>query len=508
MKNNVRATPTSLSNNLSVQKLFERAVSLFSENIFLLYKDQSLLYKDLYNAVMHCAFLMQEKGVNQHDRVLLWCDNSPLFYVGYFAAWQLGAVVVPLNSFLKAVEVEHVMYDCQPVFIVADKHRLDTLQSIQFTQNVLGIMHEQGVCFEPYNNNPVSIDQECLNNNQMATLIYTSGTTGKPKGVMLSSVNIMANIQQCIMRLEVTPRERVLCVLPLFHVFTQITCVWLAVALGVSVVLVPKIERAPIIEGLTKRPTIVLGVPALYGLFCLLRTLDFSSVRLFVVGGDAIPDKIRCLFALLYGRKIINGYGLSEASPVVAAHVEDEFAYTNTVGKPLEGIACQVRLADGTCCASEQTGDLFIKGDNIMLGYYNDTNATDAVLKDGWLDTGDCAYIDTQGNIVITGREKDLIISKGFNVYPQEVENIIMQHPAVIRVAVVGKTDDMHGQVPVAFVQLRVEVKNIHKELASLCIHHLAAYKLPRLFICSTVDLPMTATGKIDKKQLRKKLES
>lgn len=508
MKSNVKSTAAPSFKDISVQKLFERAVDLFADNLFLLYKEQSFSYKNLYNAVMHCAFLMKKKGVKQQDRVLLWCDNSPLFYVGYFAAWQLGAVVVPLNSFLKSVEVEHVMHDCLPVFIIADKHRLDALESIDFTKKVLGIMHEQALCFDPYDNNPITIAQEHLNNNEMAALIYTSGTTGVPKGVMLSSVNIMANIQQCVARLAVTSKERVLCILPLFHVFTQITCVWLAVALGVTVILVPKIERAPIIEGLTKRPTIVLGVPALYGLFCLLRTLDFSSVRLFVVGGDAISDKIRCLFALLYGRKIINGYGLSEASPVVAAHVEDSFSYTNTVGKPLDGITCQVRLPDGTSCKIEQTGDLFIQGDNIMLGYYNDASATNAVLKNGWLDTGDCAYIDKDGNIVITGREKDLIISKGFNVYPQEVENIIMQHPAVLRVAVVGKVDDMHGQVPVAFVQLRVESKSIQKELSSLCIHHLAAYKLPRLFICSTLDLPVTATGKIDKKQLRKKIES
>lgn len=495
-----------LMNQVHVQSLFNRAVSLFADNIFLVYKNSSFSYKDLYNPVMNCALLMKEKGVKQNDRVLIWCDNSPLFYVGYFAAWQLGAVVVPLNSFLKAPEVDHVLADCKPVFIIADNARLAVLETLDGARNMLGIMDEHGLQFDTYAGSTVLIEEKQLQEDSLVALIYTSGTTGVPKGVMLSSANIIANIRQCITRLEVTPQERVLCILPLFHVFTQITCVWLAVALGVTVILVPKIERAPIIEGLSKKPTVVLGVPALYGLFCLLRTLDFSTVRLFVVGGDAISDKIRCLFALLYGRKIINGYGLSEASPVVAAYVEDVFTYTNTVGRPLDGIECQVRMVDGSLCQSEQIGDLFIKGDNIMLGYYNDTVATQAVLKDGWLDTGDCAYIDKDGNIVITGREKDLIISKGFNVYPQEVENIIMQHSAVLRVAVVGKSDDINGQVPIAFVQLRVDAKNIQKELSSLCVHHLAAYKLPRMFICSTADLPMTATGKIDKKQLCKRL--
>ncbi|HTM06643.1 MAG TPA: AMP-binding protein [Patescibacteria group bacterium] len=491
-----------------VQKLFERAVRIFPDNIFLIYKQQTLSYKNMYHAVMHCALLMQQRGVKQQDCVLIWCDNSPLFYVGYFAAWQLGAVVVPLNSFLKIPEVEHVLKDCKPTFLVADQQHLTMLTSIDAVKQLVGYMHEQDLCFDEYTKEPVCIENSKLNAQQMAALIYTSGTTGVPKGVMLSSANIMANVNQCITRLEVTSKERLLCVLPLFHVFTQITCVWLAVALGVSVILVPKIERAHIIEGLTKKPTIILGVPALFGLFCLLRSLDFSAVRLFVSGGDAMPDKIRCLFALLYGRKIINGYGLSEASPVVAVHVEDTFCYSNTVGRLLDGIALQIRFPDGAICQKEQIGDLFIKGDNVMLGYYNDQKATDAVLRDGWLNTGDCAYLDQDGLIVITGREKDLIISKGFNVYPQEVENIIMQHPAVIRAAVVGKEDEINGEVVIAFVQLRTESKNIQKELATLCVHHLAAYKLPRLFICSSVDLPMTSTGKIDKKQLRKQIKN
>lgn len=506
MKNNQKPVAQNL-----VHTLLNDAVHVFAERIFLLYKDQMYSYQQFFDMVMHCAQKMLDSGVTFNDKVLIVAENTPLFYVGYFASWQIGAIAVPVNNFLKLAEIEHIIQDCQPSFLICDEHRVDFLQTEVTTTVFKGIFTQQSMSFDPWQKEPINPPLDQLNPDELAVLVYTSGTTGVPKGVMLSSRNILTNINQCVTRLEIGSEERVLCVLPLFHVFTQITCVWLAIKQGVSVVIVPKIERSHIIDGLAKKPTIVLGVPALFGLFCLFRNLDFSHVRLFVAGGDAMPDKIRSLFALLYGRKIINGYGLSEASPVVAVHLDDVMTYTNTIGKPLDGIIYQIRpLADSSQAPYDspyQIGQLFIRGDNVMLGYYHDQKATEHALPNGWLDTGDCAYFDNDKNIVITGREKDLIISKGFNIYPQEVENIIALSQSVIRVAVVGKDDQMHGQVPIAFVQLRQEQKGIEKELSKLCAHHLASYKIPRLFICSTEALPTTATGKVDKKQLKKQLQ-
>jgi long-chain acyl-CoA synthetase len=296
--------------------------------------------------------------------------------------------------------------------------------------------------------------------------------------------------------------DRYFSVLPLFHVFAQNTCLWLPVMTGASVVIVRKIDRKLIMEGLRKKPTIFFGFPALYGLLCMLKTAPLDSIRIFVSGADMLPDKIRYAFAAIYGRKICSGYGLTEAAPVVAFGFDNETKLTNVVGDPVAGIECDVRDENGKSLEVGQVGTLWVRGDNIMMGYYNAHEATSAVLKDGWLNTGDLASIDKEGKLAIQGRSKDLIIHKGFNIYPQEVENILMTHPAVFKAAVIGKEESFSGQVPVAYVAVKSAVTNLEESLRVLCANNLASYKIPRKFVCLD-DLPMNATGKVDKKQLQ-----
>jgi long-chain acyl-CoA synthetase len=214
-----------------------------------------------------------------------------------------------------------------------------------------------------------------------------------------------------------------------------------------------------------------------------------------------MPDKIRAAFAMIYGRKICSGYGLTEAAPVVAINHDNESAPTYVVGRPVVGIECDIRDDDGNSLKKGEIGTLWIKGDNVMLGYYKSPESTKKVLYNGFLNTGDIACIDKNGSIAIKGRSKDLIIHKGFNIYPQEVENILMTHPAVFKAAVIGRPESVVGQVPIAFVAARGEKELIEKSLRALCSDNLASYKIPRKFICLD-DLPMSPTGKIDKKQL------
>jgi long-chain acyl-CoA synthetase len=352
---------------------------------------------------------------------------------------------------------------------------------------------------------PVEDTMVDLEPEELAALLYTSGTTGLPKGVMLSSKNIMTNVLQVAALLGKPADERILGVLPLFHSFAQNTCVWASIFYGITIILVPKIERRYILEGLHHKPTIFLGVPALYGLICLMKTAPLDSVRLFVSGGDALPDKIRSAFGLIYRRKIVNGYGLTETTPVISVNLDDETVPASNVGRPLVGVVCVARNEHDVDLPQGTIGVLWVKGDNVMLGYYNAQESTDKILKNGWLNTGDLGYIDSHGRIVITGREKDLIIHKGFNIYPQEIENVILSYPNAIRAGVVGRIDE-DGEVPVAFVQLRSHEENCERHLRALCAQHLAAYKIPRQFFCDTKDLPATATGKIDKKVLRAQL--
>ncbi|MGB8367208.1 MAG: AMP-binding protein [Candidatus Babeliales bacterium] len=480
-------------------RLLQRAAQKFPNFKALIYHDQFISYQELYNRATLFSHVIREKGVKPRDRVLLCFENSPEFYVSYFAIWQAGAVVIPLNTFFREKEIAHVIADADPAMIITtDKYK----KLFQEQMDGIPLVTEHDMHAVPAEQ---LLEEKIieLDSDEMIALLYTSGTTGLPKGVMLSGRNIVINMLQTLARLGFAAQERVFGVLPFFHIFAQNTCVWTSIFMGVTVIVVPKIDRRYITEGLQHKPTIFLGVPALYGLLCLLRPGSLDSVKLFVSGGDALPDKIRALFGLVYRRKICNGYGLTETSPVISADLADITGKTNNVGKPVVGIFFSIRDQQGNDLLQGAIGQLWVKGDNVMLGYYRAAEATAAVMKNGWFSTGDLAYIDAKGNIVITGREKDVIIHKGLNIYPQEIENVILMNSNVLRVGVIGKKDEMVGEIPIAFVQLWQKEEGIEQTLKELCRQYLASYKVPRLFICQVKELPTTATGKVDKKILR-----
>ncbi|TET05977.1 long-chain fatty acid--CoA ligase, partial [Candidatus Dependentiae bacterium] len=258
--------------------------------------------------------------------------------------------------------------------------------------------------------------------------------------------------------------------------------------------------------GLAHKPTVFFGVPALYAILSLMKNAPLSSVKCFFSGGDALPDRIRAAFSLVYRRKLCGGYGLTETAPVVAVEMDDVLEATDTVGKPVIGVEVLIKDEQGITLPHGQVGEIWIKGENVMLGYYHAPELTKETLVDGWLRTGDLGYFDSKGKLVVSGRLKDLIIHKGLNIYPQEIENIIVTHPNVIFVGIVGKPDELSGEVPIAFVQIKEDESNIEQKLRELCIQKLAAYKVPRQFICSTKRLPVTAMGKVDKKVLKAQL--
>jgi len=483
-------------------RLLQRAVAEHGDTVALIYNDRYITYKKLY--ALACALskkIVEKYNLKPRDKAIICFENSPEFYIAYFALWQAGIIVAPVNTFLKQTELSHIIAHAQPAIIMTSSDRVELFEKTGIA--LPPIVTEKDI-------DDVDADESAtipdtivdLEPDELAALLYTSGTTGLPKGVMLSSKNIMTNVLQIASLLGKPADERILAVLPLFHSFAQNTCLWASFFYGITIILVPKVERRYILEALKHKPTVFLGVPALYGLICLMKTAPLDSVRIFVSGGDALPDKIRAAFALIYRRKLVNGYGLTETTPVISADLDDETVPTGNVGRPLIGIECAIRDDQGNDLAQGKIGILWVKGDNVMLGYYNAPEATAEVLKDGWLNTGDLAYIDKRGKIVITGREKDLIINKGVNIFPQEIENIILSYPNALRAGVVGMHDG-EEEVPVAFVQLRSPEENCEKHLKALCMQHLANYKVPRQFYCDTKDLPTTATGKVDKKVLR-----
>jgi len=484
--------------------LLQRAARDYPEIAALIVGEREISYRELYERVCYFATTLRSGGIRAGDRVLICFENVPEFYVAYYAVWHLGAVVTPLNTFLHEKELAHVVKDASASHVITASDRVDAFTKHDGLKKE-HIFTEADIAIDgPVSANSLDETIAEIPVDQMAALLYTSGTTGLPKGVMLSGTNIITSILQGASRLPFQ-RERVLGVLPLFHSFAQSICLWCAVHTGSTVILVKKIDRRRILDGLAHRPTAVLGVPALYGLFCLLRAEPMEQVRIFVSGGDALPDRIRSIFGLLYRRKLCNGYGLTETSPFISVDLEGVFEPTSNVGNPMHGVEVKITDEEGKLTPGK-TGLLWVRGANVMLGYYNAPDETAKVLVDGWLNTGDLAYIDEHGKVVITGRLKDLIINKGLNIYPQEIENVIVSHSNVLRVGVVGRQHDTEGEIPVAFVQLRKTQENVEAELKALCSQHLAPYKVPRSFICSTEQLEVTATGKVDKKVLRKRL--
>jgi long-chain acyl-CoA synthetase len=493
---------------LYVGRILERGAQEFGTLPALIYKDEIISYQNLYNRAAALTQLLKKLEVQPRDRVIICFDNSPEFFIAYYAVLQAGAIVAPVNTFLKEHELNHIVNDADARLIITSPDRVDSFEHAKVAKSQRGHqLHiltsddfpQPGANFVP--DEPIDLEMD-----EIAALLYTSGTTGLPKGVMLSSKNIMTNILQGLSRFQIGYQERIFGVLPLFHVFAQMVCVWIALYLGATVIVVAKIDRRYILSALKHQPTGFFGIPALYGLLCLLKTAPLDSVKYFISGGDALPDKIRAYFALLYRRKICNGYGLTETSPLIAVDFDDVAEPTNTVGAPVVGVAVEIRDEQGNVLPRGQIGELWVKGDNIMLGYYNTPDQTAKVLQDGWFKTGDTMYIDERGKLVIAGRVKDLIIHKGINIYPQEIENVIMSHPNVIRVGVIGLKDNAVGEIPIAYVQLRQEQEGIEEKLRSLCMQQLATYKVPRDFICTVEELPVMATGKVDKKVLRKKM--
>ncbi|CAN5201598.1 long-chain fatty acid--CoA ligase [soil metagenome] len=503
--NRLHAEITNASGSIiNLGQLLEYAAKKYPNNSALISGQQEVTYKELFFRTTLFAQKLQQNNIKPRDRVLLFFENSIEFYIGYYAVVQLGAIVAPLNVYLKDRELAHIISDSQPKLLIASTTLLKKLEDDHIDAKVPVLTEADMDLISAYDEGQLQPVIAHLDQNEMAVLLYTSGTTGLPKGVMLSAKNVLTNCVQAVSRLGFVQEERVFGVLPFFHSFAQLTCVWAVFLMGCAVIIVSKIERRYIMEGLTHKPTVFAGVPALFGLMCLLKDANLDSVKYFASGGDALPDKIRGAFEMIYQRKIGAGYGLSETSPVLTADLDDYTEPTNSVGRPVIGVTLAIRDEQGAQLPDGQIGQIWAQGDNVMLGYYNEPAKTAEAIKNGWFDTGDLGYIGPQGKLVITGRLKDVIASKGFKIYPQEIENVILMYPAAVRAAVIGLEDPNVGEVAVAYVQLRGAEPDAERKIRELCERNLASYKVPRKFICVTHNLPLTGTGKVDKKVLKK----
>ncbi|MBN6188401.1 long-chain fatty acid--CoA ligase [Aneurinibacillus sp. BA2021] len=475
----------------------------------LLYHDTKVTYGELDRTIAQYATYLQQNGIEAGDVVALSCYNTPEFIYIYFAIARLGATVVPLNLTLTMEEITYIIRnaDTKALFIhenILTKLHMPAaqLQAALGLQNVFIINPDTSAAIaaiEP-------AEMVGVNPRTISTLLYTSGTTGKPKGAMLSHENLLANTVSCNRLLQLNEKDVFMCVLPMFHTFGFTTSVLLPLYAGAAIVIHEAFHPKEIMQSLVQNHvTVFCGVPAMYVVLAqALRSgkVEFPDLRLAVCGGSAMPVEVLNLFNHQYHIPLVEGYGLTEASPVVSLNPLDGEKKAGSIGKPLPGVNVRIVDEKGNDQPAGGEGELLVQGPNVMQGYYKLEETTKETIVDGWLHTGDIAYMDEEGYIFIVDRKKDMIITRGLNVYPREIEEVLYRHPAVLEAAVIGVPDSVKGEVVKAFVVPKEGETLDRRSVLDFLKPHLANYKMPR-FVDVVDTLPKNAAGKILKKELR-----
>ncbi|GHB18919.1 long-chain-fatty-acid--CoA ligase [Streptomyces viridiviolaceus] len=476
------------------------------DRIAVRHDDSTLTYAELDDASARAAALLRDCGVRPGDRVALTMPNVPLFPVVYYGVLRAGGVVVPMNPLLKAREVAFTLRDCGA--------RMALVFPL-FADEVAKAAAETGT--ECLVTEPLAFDDMLRAHEPMpgiadrtdddpALVLYTSGTTGMPKGAALSHRNLATNTATAAETLlRVGPDDVLFGGLPLFHAFGQTCALNTAVAAGATLTLLPRFEPQRALEIMARDGvTVFLGVPTMYAALLhaeLPKGFDAHRLRLAVSGGASLPVEVLHGFERRFGAPVLEGYGLSETSPVAAFNHPDRPRKAGSIGQPIRGVEMKLVAEDGGAVPPGEVGEIAIRGENVMSGYWNRPEATAEAIRDGWFHSGDLARVDEDGFYFIVDRKKDLIIRGGYNVYPREVEEVLYEHPAVAEAAVVGVPHPAHGEEIAAVITLRPGARATAEEIRDHVKDRVAAYKYPRI-VTFTAELPKGPTGKILKREI------
>jgi long-chain acyl-CoA synthetase len=469
--------------------------------------DFELTYSVLNQSAAHIAAFLKAKGIEPGDRVGLMMPNVPYFPAIYYGILRAGAVVVPMNVLLKGREVSFYLRDpgAKLVFAwhgfseAAEQGASEAgaecvlVQPGEFEQLVLGHDPEATVTERA--------------SDDTAVILYTSGTTGTPKGAELTHANLRRNCTTSARQLgQFTEDDVLLGALPLFHTFGQTCTMNCAVVTGACVTMLPRFDPDKALGIIERdRVSVFQGVPTMYNAMLHAEradSVDASCLRLCMSGGAAIPVELIRAFEEKFGCIILEGYGLSETSPVASFNHPDRDRKPGSIGTPIEGVEMQVWDDDGNELPTGEVGEIVIRGHNVMKGYWDRPDATsEAIDEHGWFRTGDMAKVDEDGYFFIVDRKKDMIIRGGYNVYPREVEEVLYEHPAVQEAAVLGVPDESLGEEVGAAVVTKKGESLEADELRAWVKEQVAAYKYPRK-IWFVDELPKGPTGKILKREI------
>ena len=516
--------------------LLEDSAARYPDRVAIVFPGQAgdtrLTYAQVNGAANQVANLLVSRGIQPGDKVALSCPNLPYFTIVYFGILKAGATVVPLNVLLKGREVAYHLDDSDAkayfCFQGTPELPIGAEGKAGFDQTD-GCEHFFVITADPAAESPIegaetmgramaqqppTFDTVETDDDDTAVILYTSGTTGQPKGAELRHRNMRDNalIGKELFGADAERPDTYLCVLPLFHSFGQTVIQNGAFAFGGTVVMLPRFEAGAALALMDREEvTFFAGVPTMY--WGLLGALADSQVdvdkiarnlRIAAAGGSALPVEVHKDFEKKFGVTILEGYGLSETSPVASFSIYGQPPRVGSIGVPIPGVEMKLLKPESweeIEWTPDAIGEIAIKGHNIMKGYYGRPDATEQAIQDGWFRSGDLARRDEDGWYYIVDRSKDKIIRGGFNVYPREVEEVLMTHPDVSLAAVVGVPHESLGEEVKAFVILNPDAKTTPEELVEWSRQEMAAYKYPREVVI--VDsLPMTATGKILKREL------
>ncbi|TMC27004.1 MAG: long-chain fatty acid--CoA ligase [Chloroflexi bacterium] len=513
---------------LNLAMLLEDSAREVPERTAVVCEETRLSYAELNAATSQVAHGLVQAGIQKGDTVALSCQDVPSFVIAYYGILKAGAAVLPLNVLLKTREIAYHLTDgdakayfcqegtpelpigqlgytafqevesCQHFFLMTTEP--DAPSSIPGATTLNMLMRDQPTTFETVATSP----------EDTAVILYTSGTTGKPKGAELTHLNMLLNARLSDTMYPRADHDVHLITLPLFHSFGQTVQMNAGIYNRATLVLLPRFSPDAALHLMEEENiTIFAGVPTMYWAMLHYSRADqydlqkiARNLRLACSGGAAMPVEVMLAFNEKFNVKILEGYGLSETSPIAVFNRLDREARPGSIGLPVWGVEVRLVDADDRDVEAGDVGEIAIRGHNVMKGYYKRPEATAAVMRNGWFHTGDIGRRDEDGYLSIVDRVKDMIIRGGFNVYPREIEEVLMTHPAVSLAAVIGVPHERHGEEVKAFVIVKNGATITEAELVAWSKQNMADYKYPRLIEFRT-ELPMTATGKVLKSELR-----
>jgi long-chain acyl-CoA synthetase len=511
------ATHTNQAEPETLRELLESRVAAAPEKYFLLSEadDRQFTFAEFDRVVNRTAQLLKAHGIGKGDVVSLLMPNSAEYIISYFACWKLGAIAGPVNSLLKAQEIAFVISDSETKLLLVHPDFLPAIDSIlgglpslrdviDFSDAAAATQNFDGP------SSLIASSPSDLNRDTEAIIIYTSGTTGKPKGCLLTHGNLIANARQISEWLRFTEDDRLLTIMPLFHMNAVSVTTMSALYAGGSTVVSPKFSSSRFWQIISDYHITSFGSVATM-LSMLLTTypdgvpagLTTDQLRFAMCGSAPVPAEVMRNFEETFDCLVVEGYGLSESTCRSTFNPPDERRRPGSCGKPI-GNEMRVVDDDDKEMANGELGEIVLRGENILKGYYKNPEATATAFRNGWFHTGDVGYRDAEGFFYIVDRKSDMIIRGGENIYPREIDEVLYQHPAVAAAATIGVPDQLYGEEVAAFIVLKEGGEATEEEVIAFCRSGLADYKCPKT-VRFVSEIPKGPTGKLLKRELANK---